>query len=184
VLAAGQGPGATAHGAAGISAFSAGGKGLATMGLFDYPTESGQEAPIEDINFLGDLDEADWKKILSLVETRRFRAGEDVIRAGEMDDSFYILTEGNCEVIVPGAGGNQVRLSVIAEGSVFGEVAFFDKGARSATIRGVEKGTVIRITRKNFEHLAAWEPMLARRILFDLGKALAVRLRYMTSLKV
>jgi len=154
------------------------------MGLFDYPTEAGEEAPIEDVNFLGDLDEADWKKILSLVETRRFRSGEDLIRSGEMDDSFYILTEGSCEVIVSNSGGEQVRLSVIAEGSVFGEVAFFDKGARSATIRAVEKGTAIRVTRQNFEHLAAWEPMLARRILFDLGKTLAVRLRYLTNKKV
>jgi len=154
------------------------------MGLFDYPTGSGQEGAIEDVNFLGDLDEGDWKKILSLVETRRFRAGEDLIRSGEMDDSFYILTEGSCEVIVPDSDGEQVKLSTIAEGSVFGEIAFFDKGARSATIRAAEKGTVIRVTRQNFEHLAAWEPMLARRILFDLGKTLAVRLRYMTSRKV
>ena len=154
------------------------------MGLFDYPTGSGKEAAVEDINFLGDLDEADWKKILSLVETRRFRAGEDVIRSGEMDDSFYILSEGSCEVIVPDADGEMVRISTIAEGSVFGEVAFFDHGARSATIRALENGTVIRVTRANFDHLAAWEPMLARRVLFDLGKALAVRLRYMTSRKV
>ena len=54
----------------------------------------------------------------------------------------------------------------------------------SATIRAVEKGTAIRVTRKNFEHLAAWEPMLARRVLFDLGKTLAVRLRYLTNKKV
>ena len=150
------------------------------MGLFDYPTESGPVAPAEEVNFLGDLDEQDWKKILSLVETRHFRTGEDLIRSGEDDDSFYILSNGTCEVIVPNSKGEPVTLNTISEGSVFGEVAFFDKGVRSATIRACERGTAIRITRKNFEHLAAWEPMLARRILMDLGKTLAVRLRYMT----
>jgi CRP-like cAMP-binding protein len=150
------------------------------MGLFDYPTESNPEGAIEEVNFLGDLDEQDWKKILSLVETRHFRTGEDLIRSGEADDSFYILSNGTVEVIVPNAKGEPVTLSVISEGSVFGEVAFFDRGVRSATIRACERGTAIRVTRKNFEHLAAWEPILARRILMDLGKTLAVRLRYMT----
>ena len=150
------------------------------MGLFDYPTETGPEALPEEVNFLGDLDEQDWKKILSLVETRHFRSGEDLIRSGDADDSFYILSNGSVEVIVPNSKGEQVTLSVISEGSVFGEVAFFDGGVRSATIRACERGTAIRVTRKNFEHLAAWEPMLARRILFDLGKTLAMRLRFIT----
>lgn len=151
------------------------------MGLFDYPTASGQETPVEELTFLGDLSEADWKKILSVVETRHFRAGEEIVRLGEADDAFYILSSGSVETLVPDKDGKWNALSIISEGSEFGEIAFFDGGPRSATIRAIENGTAIRVTRKSFEHLAAWEPALARTVLLELGKVLAFRVRWLTT---
>ena len=68
-------------------------------------------------------------------------------------------------------------MSSIVEGSVFGEVAFFDRQPRSATIGALSDGSMARFTRDAFENLAAWEPVLARRILYELGHALAIRLR-------
>lgn len=151
------------------------------MGLFDYPTGSPEEVPVEDVSFLEDLSEADWKKILSVVETRHFRKGDELVRLGDVDDSFYILSSGSVETLLPDGKGNWRALSVIPEGSVFGEIAFFDHGPRSATIRALESGTAIRVTRMNFDHLAAWEPALARTILVDLGKVLSLRLRWLTT---
>ncbi len=151
------------------------------MGLFDYPTGPAEEVPVEEVTFLDALSEADWKKILSVVETRHFRTGEEIVKLGEVDDSFYILSSGSVETLIPDGKGQWRALSVIPEGSVFGEIAFFDHGPRSATIRAIENGTAIRVTRKNFDHLTAWEPALARIILLDLGKILSFRLRWLTT---
>ena len=71
-------------------------------------------------------------------------------------------------------------LATITEGSVFGEIAFFDGAPRSATIRSRSTGSAVRVTRENFETLAAWEPTIARQLLFDLGRILAMRLRWTT----
>ena len=95
-----------------------------------------------------------------------------MIRAGDQDDSFYILTAGSAQVQQA-----QKILGQIDEGAVFGEVAFFDRQPRSATIRALSEGSVARFSRDAFESLAAWEPVLARRILYELGHALAIRLR-------
>ena len=147
------------------------------MGLFDYPDIAVSEKPLQEITFLADLSEADWARILKLVETRRFRAGDDLIRAGDKDDSFYILTSGEVEVTI----ADKV-LATIPEGSVFGEISFFDGAPRSAAIRAKTQGSAIRVTRENFDALAAWEPVIARKMLFDLGRILAMRLRWTTSL--
>ena len=163
-------------------------KAKPAMGLFDYPTEpeqgvSGPLAPElggRTFTFMEGASEQDWKKILSLVETRHFRAGEDLVSLGEIDDSFYILTSGTVEVMIPDRKGVLQPRAIIPEGSVFGEIAFFDAGPRSGTIRAREAGTAIRVTRKTFDHLAAWEPTLARQILLNLGKILAARLRAAT----
>jgi CRP/FNR family transcriptional regulator, cyclic AMP receptor protein len=147
------------------------------MDLFDYSGTAQSQKPFQEISFLADLSADDWSRILKLVETRLFRAGDSLIRAGDKDDSFYILTSGEVEVTL----GAKV-LTTIPEGSVFGEISFFDGAPRSASIRAKSHGSAVRVTRQNFDHLAAWEPAIARQILFDLGRVLAARLRWTTSL--
>lgn len=151
-------------------------QGGGCIGLFDYPDTVVPEKSLQEITFLADLSEVDWARIKKLVETRHFRTGDDLIRVGYKDDSFYVLTNGEVEVVI----GDKV-LASIPEGSVFGEISFFDGAPRSATIRSKTPGTAIRITKETFDTLAAWEPVIARKLLFDLGRILAMWLRWATS---
>ena len=155
------------------------------MGLFDYPMESSAAAasgPLaEAFVFLEALPGDAWEKILAIVETRHFRRGDNIITRGERDDSFYILSSGAVSVVVPDKRGRDSVIAEIPEGSVFGEIAFFDREPRSATIRARTDGSAIRVTRKNFEHLGAWQPLIARQMLLDLGHVLALRLRWTSS---
>jgi CRP/FNR family transcriptional regulator, cyclic AMP receptor protein len=159
------------------------------MSFFEYPTGVSAEANASGksatnaFTFLENLPKGSWEKILAIVETRHFRAGDDIITLGERDDSFYILSSGSVSVIVPDRRGRDNVITEIAEGSVFGEIAFFDSEPRSATIRASKNGSAIRITRANFEHLSAWHPVIARQMLLDLGRILALRLRW-TSAKL
>lgn len=155
------------------------------MGLFDYPGEKGGADTSSSLSpsfiFLEDLPAASWKKILAHAEVMHLKPGQIVIGAGEREDSFYILSAGTVEVVIRSAKKETV-LATISEGSVFGEIAFFDGESRSATIRAQTAGSAIRITRESFDRLSSWEPALGRAILFDLGKVLALRLRWTTKL--
>lgn len=157
------------------------------MGFFDYPTDGSNAADArakpasESFIFLEQLPKGSWEKILAIVETRHFRVGDDIVRMGERDDSFYILTSGRVSVVVPDKRGRDNAIAEIPEGSVFGEISFFDSEPRSATIRATSNGSAIRITRANFEHLSAWHPVIARQVLLDLGRILALRLRWTTA---
>jgi CRP-like cAMP-binding protein len=159
------------------------------MSFFEYPTGMSADANAPDrpvaseFTFLENLPKGSWEKILAIVETRHFRAGDDIITIGERDDSFYILSSGSVSVVVPDRKGRDKIITEIPEGSVFGEIAFFDRELRSATIRASKNGSAIRITRANFEHLSAWHPVIARQMLLDLGRILALRLRW-TSAKL
>lgn len=149
------------------------------MSLFDYENVNTNQNNLEEITLLGGLSENDWSRVLKIVETRQFKEGEYLIRAGDKDDSFYILTSGQVDVVINSDGGESV-LASISEGSVFGEIAFFDGLPRSATIRAQSQGSAVRVTRQNFDTLAAWEPKIARTMLYDLGRILAMRLRWTT----
>jgi len=60
---------------------------------------------------------------------------------------------------------------------VIGELSFFDGGARSALVRAVTPALAAELSPAEFGSLAAADPALARRLLFDLGRILAQRLR-------
>jgi CRP/FNR family transcriptional regulator, cyclic AMP receptor protein len=150
-----------------------------TGGFFNYPTEEGGATRVEELVFLPDRPDADWRILLEHTETRRFRAGDEVIRAGDTDRALLLLTEGALAVRVPGGTDD---FKMITAPTVIGEVAFLDGGPRSVTLVAAEDGELQRLSMEAFEVLGARHPELARAVLLDLGRILAVRLRIATDL--
>ena len=146
------------------------------MGYFDYPEDS-QEPETGQVTVLEGLSDEEWEALVAHAEHRLFAAGDILIQPGERDDSVYLLVEGSVELVVPSRLRSNKIIAVINAGSAFGEIGFFDRAPRIVTVRARADGSVLRITRESFEELAAWQPALARQLLFDLGKTLAVRLR-------
>jgi CRP/FNR family transcriptional regulator, cyclic AMP receptor protein len=143
------------------------------VNYFDYPTG---DPPESDSTFLGDRAEADWAVVLAHTEVRRFSAGDEVIRAGDDDRALYLLTAGSLAV----ASGAAFR--TIDAPSVVGEVAFLDGGPRSLTLVATTEGELRRLSLESFETLAGRHPGLARAMLFDLGRIVSLRLRFLTEL--
>ncbi len=61
-----------------------------------------------------------------------------------------------------------------------GELGFLDGLPRSADVVATKDGELLRLSRADFESLAAAEPALGHLILSDLGRVVAQRLRRMT----
>jgi CRP/FNR family transcriptional regulator, cyclic AMP receptor protein len=151
------------------------------MGLFDYPNSSEMaQRMLDEFTFLGNASEEDWDNIRAHVETRNFGAGEKLVRYGEVDTSFFILTAGTVEIVMEQNDGEPHVLTNIPKGSVFGEIAFFDGQPRSATVLSRINGSAIKVSRENFEKLAEAHPIIANMILFDLARILSLRLRWTT----
>src|SRR4051812_48193093 len=121
-------------------------------------------------------DGAHFDTLLAYMEPLRFSPGETVLVGGEPDRSLYVLTEGTLEAIVTSKSGSK-QTHVMEAGAIFGEVAFFDGGPRSATVRAVTPGELRRLGFDHFESLATDHPDLARTLLLDLGVRVAGRLR-------
>ncbi len=150
-----------------------------TGGFFNYPTEDGGTNRVEELVFLPDRPDADWRILLEHTETRRFRIGDEVTRAGDSDRALLLLTEGELAVRVPEGSPD---FKTIRAPTVIGEVAFLDGGPRSVTLVALADGEFQRLSMESFEVLGARHPELARAVLLDLGRILAVRLRFATEL--
>ena len=147
------------------------------MSFFDYPNEPHASAG-NDALLLADASEQEWATLLAHTRTRRFGPGDAIVTAGAADQSLYLVLEGQLEVLATGRGrrGSR-RLASVAAGSVIGELSFFDGGGRSALVRAVTPAVLAEMSRSEFDALATASPDLARRLLLDLGRILAQRLR-------
>jgi CRP-like cAMP-binding protein len=128
--------------------------------------------------FLGDALEEDWERLLEHTVLLRLAPGEVLAQAGEIDRTLYVLRSGRLAVTFAAPGA---ATGIIDAGSVAGEVGFLDGGPRSATLEAVGEVEVFALAFESFETLAARYPTLGRRILLDLARILATRLRQATA---
>ena len=145
------------------------------MSFFDYPGEP--PAGRSTARLLADATDGEWAELLKHTRYQRFGPGDTVVAAGAEEQSLYLVLEGELEVLVPHGRRGYRRIASIDTGSVIGELSFFDGAARSALVRAVTPALLAELSPADFNTLAAANPSLARRLLFDLGRILALRLR-------
>jgi len=130
----------------------------------------------KDESILADLSDADWNDLIGRMVRRSFPAGTKLLSAGDPDRTLYFLSSGSVDIVLNSPEGPR-RLASIGEGSVFGEMAFFDGRPRSADVFARSRVEVLGIDPQRFAQLAAWKPHIAFRLLMDLGRVLSQRLR-------
>lgn len=130
---------------------------------------------MEALPFLEDGTDREWAAVKAHSEIRRFSGGQFVARTGDPDRSLAILLSGLLEVRVPGR--TALDRLVLEPGAVVGEVAFFDGAPRSSDVVSLGDVEVLRLSFEGYQALAAKEPALGQKLLLDLGRTLAQRLR-------
>jgi CRP-like cAMP-binding protein len=81
-----------------------------------------------------------------------FHRGDRLVRQGDPGDAFYILREGQVDVLSR-ENGRSRRLTTLGPGEYFGEIALLRDQPRVATVRGKTDGSVWRLERHDFRDL-------------------------------
>ncbi len=76
----------------------------------------------------------DLRRLERHVTERRLSAGEVLVTEGDVASDLFLVTEGEVEAVRAGTDGDVV-LGRLGAGDIVGEVALFDRGPRSATVR-------------------------------------------------
>lgn len=97
-----------------------------------------------------------------------YRKGDPIVRQGEKGSHMYVLQRGRVEVVQE-TDGREIRLGVLSQGDVFGEMAIFEHEVRSATIRALEDSRVLTVDRRTFLRRVQEDPSLAFHILRSLS---------------
>lgn len=78
------------------------------------------------------------QQILEAMFERKVRAGEDIIREGDLGDNFYVVEAGQFGVYIAGRG----EVTRCGPGQSFGELALMYNQPRQATVRALEDSVV------------------------------------------
>ena len=95
---------------------------------------------------------------------KMYRDGEAIVCQGEVGDCMYVIQAGQAEVLQE-KENQEVCLAVLGEGDVFGEMALFEREARSATVRALGDLRVFTVDKRTFLRRIHQDPSLAFRIL-------------------
>jgi CRP-like cAMP-binding protein len=105
-------------------------------------------------------------------KVRRFAPGELLAREGEDAAAFFVLCEGQAEV-VKGLGQKGERVvGRLTDGDFFGEMALLDGFPRSASVRAVSDCECLALARWDFLGLVRTSPEVALAILPVLSRRL------------
>ena len=78
------------------------------------------------------------ENIVASLQTMEVKAGETIVRQGAPADKFFIVVEGEAEVVRE-EEGQQQQVASLRPGQLYGEVAIMRDLPRSATVRAVDR---------------------------------------------
>ena len=81
------------------------------------------------------MDEHEVDGIRAIMQEIKFKPGQVIIREGETGDLFYVITEGEAEILIRDADGADVVLHQAGPGDFFGELSMLTNEPRSARVR-------------------------------------------------
>lgn len=127
------------------------------------------EIELREVPLFSEMDENEVAGIRDIMEVMKFKEGQVIIREGETGDLFYVITEGQVEVIIRDAAGSDVILHEAGPGDFFGELSMLTNEPRSARIRAVEDVTTLVLERDEFFNFLRSHTHAAIDVLVELG---------------
>ncbi len=136
-----------------------------------------------EIPLFGGLNEAQMRAIAAILRRGRARAGEVILREGDVGRSLYVLVSGTVETTkamgVPGPDGAPRRKVLVRMSAPqsFGEIGLLEESPRSATVRAATDCEYLELRREDFERLVGSDVHLAYVLVRNIASSLIQRLR-------
>jgi CRP/FNR family cyclic AMP-dependent transcriptional regulator len=130
-------------------------------------------------SFLAGLAPAVLRDFLEAGELRRFRAGDNLVREGDLADDMFLLVDASVKVTARMDGGGTALLAIRLGGDVIGEIALVDGKGRTATVSacGYTPVTAVRVGHDQFHGLLNRHPASAVSIASAISRKLRSSIR-------
>jgi CRP-like cAMP-binding protein len=122
------------------------------------------------------LTDDEARALLAATEVVKLAPGDVLIERGKPGERLYVVVSGELGVWLDG----DKRINTIGPAGWTGEIAVLDPGPAAATVKATEPTVLRALTAEKLRWLRDHEPRIASKILHELSKELAARLRGQT----
>ncbi len=122
----------------------------------------------------GTLDETARQAVFGEMREAQFDAGQLIFSRGDQGTDIHLVTKGRVRLSVLTADGRELSFAHAEAGSIFGEIAVFDGGTRSADATAVGRVQTLTLSKSAFTRLLAARPQVAEAAIKFLSQRLRV----------
>jgi hypothetical protein len=141
-----------------------------TGGVVSFPPESIRSVPL-----FSKLSDPIISRMSGRFKTEEVTLGNKLVGEGEDGNKFFIIAQGQVEVLSKGVHGSNLRLALLSEGEYFGETDLVSDKPSEVTIRTITPCILLTLSRKDLDAMLAEEPNVSEEFQRTIGEHLALR---------
>jgi CRP/FNR family transcriptional regulator, cyclic AMP receptor protein len=134
-------------------------------------------AELRNIGLFGALSDDVLTFLVGMLTVVEPAVGETIFRENDEPTAMYVVLAGEMEVTKKSRGGVDARVAVLGPGDWFGEMSIVDIQPRSATVRALAPGRLIRVSASDLDALYRHDVRSYAIIVLNLARELSRRLR-------
>lgn len=123
------------------------------------------------------LSRKELREVENIIHRREYQAGEAIFHQGDPGLGMYIIIQGRVQIVNNQDPDNPILYSELGDGDFFGDLALVDEADRSATALASADTRIIAFFRPELKDILTRFPSLGNKILMNLVKVTAQRLR-------
>jgi CRP/FNR family transcriptional regulator, cyclic AMP receptor protein len=141
--------------------------------------DTAELSPLElrNIGLFGALSDDVLAFLVGMLTVVEPTAGDAIFREGDEPTAMYVVLAGEMEVTKKSRGGVDARVAVLGPGDWFGEMSIVDIQPRSATVRALAPGRLIKVSAADLDALYRHDVRSYAIIVLNLARELSRRLR-------
>jgi CRP-like cAMP-binding protein len=118
-----------------------------------------------------------WQDLAAYLARHDLRAGEMLMRQGDVGRSAYLVEQGNLQVFVTGGPPGRQRIAVLRPGSLVGEPGLFADVPRGANVEAMTPCVVWGLSAARLDEMCVQVPAVALQLVRAAGMVMATRMR-------
>ncbi len=137
------------------------------------------EPPLElsQFDLFASLDPDSVEALAGSLRKVTIPGGQTIFRRGDSGDELFLVRKGSVKLLLPLESGAVHHLANIGRSNFFGELAFLDKGLRSAEAETKEPTDLYILSRAEFDRVFESNPGFALQVVSRLALVISERLR-------
>jgi hypothetical protein len=115
---------------------------------------------LRNVPLFSGLPEALVARMAGQFKTEEVALGNKVIVEGQEESRFFIIAQGQVEILYKGVHGSDIRIALLTDGEYFGETEFVSDKPSDVTVRTLTPCVLLTLSRKDLEAVLNEQPSL------------------------